>query len=74
MSNTKSALFGIIANEEQQFCVWPTRRKLLPGWHYTGPTGTKAAMQAFVGQQFVETVPAAYITPERRFRDSQSTS
>ena len=71
MNMVKRATFGIVVNDEQQFSVWPTHRRLPPGWNYTGPTGTRAEMQAAVRQQFVETVPATYIARDSRHGASQ---
>ena len=71
MDTVKRALFGIVVNDEHQFSVWPTHRRLPPGWSYTGPTGTRAEMQAAVRQQFVETVPATYSARDKRFGESK---
>jgi MbtH protein len=66
-----ATMFGIVVNDQQQFSVWPLNRRLPPGWSYTGPTGTRAAMHEAVRQQFVETVPATYLAREGRVRASQ---
>jgi uncharacterized protein YbdZ (MbtH family) len=72
MTAIKGAEFGVVVSDEQVFSVWPTRRKLPLGWHFTGPTGTQAEMQGLVEQQFVPTIPSTYLTPESQFRNSQS--
>jgi MbtH protein len=71
MRNVEIMEFGVIVNEEQQFGVWPTHLKLPAGYRFAGPTGTQTEMQELVAQQFVETAPATYITPEEQFRASQ---
>jgi MbtH protein len=70
MSKVNSALYAIVVNDEHHFSVWPTQRKLPPGWRYIGPTGTQAEMQELMQRQFVETTPAMHIAPETRFGDS----
>jgi len=72
MTTIKGAEFGVVVSDEQYFSVWPTHRKLPFGWHFTGPTGTRAEMQQLVEQQFVPTIPSTCLTPERQFRNSQS--
>jgi hypothetical protein len=42
------------------------------GWHFAGPTGTRAEMQEVLRRQFVETAPAPFIASGRRPRLSQS--
>jgi MbtH protein len=59
-------IYGIIVNTERQFGVWPAHRKLPRGWHFTGPTGTRAEMEQLLREQFVETLPTPLITPGRR--------
>ena len=71
MNVVKRAVFGIVVNDDHQFSVWPTHRRLPSGWSYTGPTGTRAEMHEAVRQQFVETVPATYIARDWRLRASQ---
>mgnify|MGYP003546711679 FL=1 len=71
MRNVDIVEFGVIVNEEQQFGVWPTHLKLPTGYRFAGPTGTQTEMQELVAQQFVETAPATYTTPEEQFRASQ---
>lgn len=71
MNNIETAEFGIVVNAEQQFSVWPTHLMLPPGCRFAGPVGTMLEMQALVQQQFIETVPATYATPEESFRNSQ---
>jgi hypothetical protein len=34
MSKVKSALYAIVVNDEHHFSVWPTQRRLPPGWRY----------------------------------------
>ena len=31
----------VVANSEDQYSLWPLDRKLPPGWHSSGFTGTK---------------------------------
>ncbi len=71
MSNIDNEEFGIIANDDHEFSIWPTHCKLLPQWHYTGPTGTQAEMQDLLSRQFLTTLAATYLRPETRFMDSQ---
>ena len=64
----KDTEFGIIVNivdDEHQFCVWPMHRPLPFGWFFTGLTGSQAEMEVSLRQQFVETIPATHITPDK---------
>jgi MbtH protein len=63
--------YAIIVNDAREFAVWPSARKVPPGWRFAGPTGTQAQMQEVLGRQFVETVPAPFITTGNRPRVSQ---
>ena len=58
MSRTTSTAFAIVVNGERQFSVWPTRRKLRPGWAYLGPMGTQGQMQEWLRRRFVDPVQA----------------
>lgn len=71
MSKSKSVVYGVVINDEHQFSLWPTHRRLPPGWHFTGPTGTQAEMRELMRQQFIETVPATYIAAGKRFPASR---
>jgi MbtH protein len=71
MTNVERRVFAIVANDEGQFSVWPTQRRLPLGWSYIGPTGTRAEMHAWIRQQFVETVPASYLARGQRFSESR---
>jgi uncharacterized protein YbdZ (MbtH family) len=71
MNDIEFSEFGIVVNEDQQFSVWPTHLRLPPGCRFAGPVGTNLEMQALIQQQFIETTPATYITPDERFRSSQ---
>jgi MbtH protein len=66
MNQVQRVVFGIVANDDGQFSVWPTHRRLPLGWRHIGPTGTRAEMHAWIREQFVETVPATYISRESR--------
>jgi|OpeIllAssembly_1097287.scaffolds.fasta_scaffold69635_2 uncharacterized protein YbdZ (MbtH family) len=71
MSKFNSAVFGVIVSDDHRFTIWPTHHRLFPGWHFTGHTGTQAAMQALVEQQFVETVPDMQIGEDQRYRTTE---
>jgi MbtH protein len=63
--------YGIILNDAHEFAVWPSDRKVPPGWHFAGPTGTRAELGEVLRRQFVETAPAPFIASDRRPRLSQ---
>jgi uncharacterized protein YbdZ (MbtH family) len=71
MHNINGKECAIIVNDEHQFRIWPTHRSLLPGWHYTGHTGTQMQMQEMLERQFQTTRAATYLRAETRFSDSQ---
>jgi len=71
MTLTKSTELGIIVNDEHRFVVWPTHRRLPPGWRFTGRTGTAAEMAVLFRQRFVQETTANHIAPDTPFNASQ---
>jgi MbtH protein len=33
--------YQVVINDEEQYSIWPTFRQIPPGWHATGPRGSK---------------------------------
>ena len=52
------ALHQIIFNDDHQYVVWPSARRLPSGWRYVGREGTKLELEFYLLQMAVETVPA----------------
>lgn len=67
MQNPPRDDFGIIINDAQHCSVWPTHDKPPQGWRFSGPRGSKAAMQSRVDQQFVPTAPALPLELDSRY-------
>jgi MbtH protein len=39
--NETASLYEVVANDEEQYSIWPTERLPPAGWHRKGVTGTK---------------------------------
>ena len=67
----RAATHQVIANEQHQFVVWPTRHRLPSGWHYLGKEGSRSELDAYLRQMAVETVPTPLLVTDRRALDTQ---
>jgi len=68
---SESSKFGLIVNDEFQFMVWPTQRRLPSGWRFTGRTGTAAELDVMFLLHFVQGPAATHIAPDTLFSASQ---
>jgi MbtH protein len=70
--NTQATVYEIIVNDEHQYTVWPTRGPLPKGWRHIGKSGTRAELEAFLKEMFVETRPAPFVVIGRRTPSADS--
>jgi MbtH protein len=63
---TTNATHQIIVNDEHQFVVWSSRKKLPLGWRYVGKEGTKAELDFYVKQMAVDTIPTPLLITRPR--------
>ena len=60
----------VIANDQHQFVVWPTRRRLPFGWRHVGREGTRAELDFYLQQMAVDTIPAPLLITDLRMLDT----
>jgi MbtH protein len=60
----------IIANDEQQFVVWPSARRPPIGWRYVGKEGSKEELAFYLQQMAVETLPTPLLITDRTMLDT----
>jgi MbtH protein len=65
------ATHQIIVNDEHQFVVWQSRRRLPPGWRYLGKEGTKAELDFYLQQMAVDTIPVPLLITGSRALDTR---
>ena len=53
----------VIVNDSSQFVVWPSQRRLPPGWRHVGHTGTRAELTEYLKAMGVQTVAAPVPRP-----------
>jgi MbtH protein len=49
--------FQVVVNDEEQFSIWPTGRRLPPGWRATGPRGRKAECLRHIDEVWTDMRP-----------------
>ncbi|WP_143662620.1 MbtH family protein [Streptomyces sp. CB03238] len=47
----------VVANDEEQYSVWPTDRDLPAGWHRAGPSGTREECLAHIDEVWTDLRP-----------------
>lgn len=50
--------YRVVRNDEDRYSVWPTSHPLPPGWHATGPVGSKAECLAVIDRVWTDLRPA----------------
>jgi len=61
----------IITNDDLQFVVWSSRRRLPGGWRYVGKSGSRAELMLYLREMLVETMPSPLLISDRRAPDSR---
>ncbi|OKK03869.1 antibiotic synthesis protein MbtH [Streptomyces sp. CB03234] len=49
--------YQVVANDEEQYSVWPTDRDLPAGWHRAGPSGTREECLAHIDEVWTDLRP-----------------
>lgn len=49
--------YQVVANDEEQYSIWPTSHPLPSGWRAAGPTGTKAECLAAIAEVWTDLRP-----------------
>jgi MbtH protein len=49
--------YQVVVNHEQQYSLWPTDRELPPGWHTTGPAGTREECLTHIEHVWTDLTP-----------------
>jgi MbtH protein len=49
--------YVVVANDEEQYSIWPADRDLPAGWRVAGPTGAKEACLAHIEQVWTDLRP-----------------
>lgn len=56
----------LIVNDQEQFAVWPSRRRVPDGWRPVGRTGTRESLTEYLREILVETLPAPLLRSDGR--------
>lgn len=48
MTEEADTPYQVVANDEEQFSIWPVDRAVPPGWHTVGKEGSKADCLAHI--------------------------
>lgn len=48
MTDEPDTPYHVVANEEEQFSIWPVGREVPLGWHTVGTHGSKADCLAYI--------------------------
>ncbi len=62
ISDVEEALFAVVANQEEQYSLWPAQRELPAGWRLMGKSGTKSECLAYVDAVWTEALPLSLRT------------
>lgn len=49
--------YAVVANDEDQFSIWPSWRPLPPGWRTAGPSGPKHECLEFIERMWTDMRP-----------------
>ena len=68
---TDEGNLDLITNDEMQFVLWSSRRRLPPGWRYVGRSGPRAELEKYLREMMIETVPAPLLVADKQSLDSR---
>jgi len=57
MSGEIYADYQVVVNDEEQYSLWPSVKRIPPGWHAAGYSGPKAAVLARIEQLWTDMRP-----------------
>jgi MbtH protein len=50
-------IYRVVANQEEQYSIWPAHRDNPPGWRDAGPRGSKTECLAYIGATWTDMRP-----------------
>ena len=50
-------IYVVVANDEEQYSIWPASKEMPAGWHEAGPTGPKAEALAYIERVWTDMRP-----------------
>jgi MbtH protein len=57
VSSTEERIYQVVANDEEQYSIWPVGRPLPAGWHAEGTEGTEGECVAHIDVIWVDMRP-----------------
>jgi MbtH protein len=57
MSESSERSYQVVANDEEQYSIWPTGRDIPAGWAAAGPDGTEEECIAHIERVWVDMRP-----------------
>ena len=55
--DSEDTVFQVVANDEEQYSIWPTHKDVPAGWRTTGFSGKKADCLAHIEQVWTDMRP-----------------
>lgn len=52
-----TTIYRVVANDEEQYSIWPVHRANPAGWHDSGQTGTKSECLAYIKDVWTDMRP-----------------
>jgi MbtH protein len=52
-----TTIYQVVANDEEQYSIWPTDRALPAGWRQAGPSGLKPECLAYINEVWTDMRP-----------------
>jgi MbtH protein len=52
-----TTIYKVVVNHEEQYSIWPANRENAPGWHDSGPSGSKAECLAYIERVWTDMRP-----------------
>ena len=65
-----STIYQVVANDEEQYSIWPADRGLPAGWRQAGPSGPKAECLAYINEVWTDMRPLSL----RKFMSDAATN
>lgn len=62
-TRTSAATYQVVANDEQQYSIWPVDLDLPSGWKRVGEAGSKEHCLAYIAEIWTDLRPLSQRTP-----------
>jgi MbtH protein len=62
-----TSVYQVVANDEEQFSIWPAEKLLPDGWHHRGVTGTRDECLDYIETTWTDMRPLSL----RKWMESQ---